>query len=650
MQFIARACQGFALLCAAGFAAFAAHATVAADLTSQRAAYTRAVQAIDRGNWDEYSRLRPGLESYPLAIYLDYFKLARQRDPISSTQALDFLGRSADTPLANRLLGIYLGQSGKAQRWQDFLQAKPTEPNSIELKCYFFRAQLAEGETSLAWEGAERLWVQGSSLPTACDPLFSAWQGAGGLTDALVWTRLLNAFDARQQSLLTFVAGKSGEQLRPWATTLLSVYRQPDVLRTLTLPADSPYSADIASRGVALLATSSPETALIYWRDLQSQLPFSAEQARQVESAIALQSLFDRSDAHRDWLDGALARLRDDKLTGIRLRWALQEQDWVAVGKTLPLLSDAARSENVWRYWQAVLLERAGDSQAAKRQLADLADQRDYYGFLAADRLGRRYRFNHLRLASSDASAVVQLPALQRIEELMFHDEQRLAQSEWYKLLQDTTDRAGQQDLALLASQNGWHRMAIDAATRAEAWDALDQRFPMPYQATFQRNATKRQVPETELLAIARRESAFYPEAESPVGARGLMQVMPATAELVAASLRQPHRLADLSDIDHNVSLGSAYYRQLLDRYGGNRVYALAAYNAGPHRVDRWRERTGQGVPADVWIESIPFLETRHYVQAVLAYNVVFQYLAGEPQHLFTRQERRASFGGRTGD
>jgi soluble lytic murein transglycosylase len=145
-------------------------------------------------------------------------------------------------------------------------------------------------------------------------------------------------------------------------------------------------------------------------------------------------------------------------------------------------------------------------------------------------------------------------------------------------------------------------------------------------------------------MAIARRESAFYPQARSPVGARGLMQLMPATGQEVAGSLGQGVGSADLFEVEYNVLLGSAYYRQLLDRYGGNRAFALAAYNAGPHRVDRWRHPPGEGVPVDIWVDTIPYKETREYVQAVLFYNVVFQYLLGDTGALLTPAERAALY------
>ena len=615
-------------------------------LSAERRQYEAAMRAVDKGRWTEYEQLRPALDQYPLAIYLDYFQLTRQSRDVRPADALRFISRSADSPLPNRFSNLYLRQAGREQRWQDFLQVRPDEPEGIELKCYYFRARLAAGDSDIAWDGARRLWDAGESRPNACDPLFAAWLKSGQLTDEVVWSRQLKAFDARQRSLLAYVAKQASPQLAPWADKLLAVYLQPEKIRQQALPASSSYSADIASHGLVLLARYNPEKALQYWRDYQAELDFSAGQVRLVESAIALQGLFARTQDLSPWLHGALDRLDDDKLVEIRLRWALAEQDWETLAQTLPLLSDSGRQAEVWRYWQAVLAEREGDTERAEALFTALGGERSYHGFLAADRVGKAYSFNHQTpvLDAATASALQQLPVVQRVGELNFHEDWNLAHSEWYYLLQASEDKTRNQQLAQLASQRGWYRMAIDAASRAQAWDALELRFPTPYRSTFQHYGQARQVPSTELMAIARRESAFYPQAQSPVGARGLMQLMPATGQQVASALGQRGGSAELFEVDHNVLLGSAYYRQLLDRFGGNRVFALTAYNAGPHRVDRWRHKPGEGVPVDVWIDTIPYKETREYVQAVLFYNVVFQYLMGDTRSLLTPAERTALY------
>lgn len=614
------------------------------DFDAYREDYGNALQAIDRGSWTEYQQMRPGLEDYPLAIYLDYFQLSRQAYKVRPQEANRFISRSGDSPLPNRFLRVYLRRAGKDQRWSDFLQVMPSEPNSIDLKCFYFRAQLAEGNSETAWEGAQRLWSHGKSQPDECDPLFEAWQKAGRLDDRVVWTRMLNAFEARQGSLMRYVAKKGSGDLKPWTDMLMAVYRKPETLPQQTLPSDSDYSVDIAGHGLRYLARYSPEKALAYWSEARGQLDFSTAQAREVEYAIALHSLFARTQAHIPWLDDALDRLDDDKLVEIRLRWTLSERDWSALELNLNLLSPEGREEGAWRYWRVIALERRGESDVAKEALRQLATERSYYGFLAADKLGQPYRFNHQELEAPDTAPLRRLPAVQRIGELQYHEEDILAHAEWYKVLQDAADPDRQQELAQLASSEGWHRMAIDAANQARAWDSLDLRFPTPYLDVFKTSATAQRVPRTELMAIARRESAFYPAARSPVGARGLMQIMPATGKQVASSIGEPHSNADLYEVEHNVLLGSTYYRQLLDRFDGNRVFALTAYNAGPHRVDRWRSKGGKGLPVEIWIETIPYRETRNYVQAVLAYNVVFQYLTGDAHRLLTPAEQQADY------
>lgn len=623
-----------------------ASAGVAPSLDTARQQYGDAMEAIDRGEWTEYQQLRPGLDDYPLAIYLDYFTLTRQARTVKPADARRFLDASANSPLPNRFLAIYLRAAGKERRWDDFLAVMPEEPNDVRLKCYYFRARLASGDKKSAWAGAERLWVYGKSRPDECDPLFDAWLDSGALTDGIVWARLLKTFEARQGSLMKYVARQGSPALKVWSDKLQAVYAKPDRMRNVSLPASSAYSADIAAQGLAYQARFNPEAALANWQHYQRALKFSKTQSQAVEYAIALQSLFAKSEANASWLRGALQRQGNDKLVEIRLRWALGEQDWNTLRDTLPLLSENARAESGWRYWQAAVDARMGKHESAQRALAGLATERGYYSFLAADKLGEPYAFNHqpLVLESARHEPLKRLPAVQRVEELYYHEEANLAHSEWFKVLQDLDDATERRELASLAYQQGWHRLAIDAANKAKAWDQLDLRFPIAYEDTFSHYASLQRVPSTELMAIARRESAFFPEARSPVGAQGLMQIMPATGKQVASKLGRRHRNADLYKVENNVLLGSAYYRQLLDRFDGNRVFALAAYNAGPHRVDRWRKVSEATLPVEMWIETIPYRETRNYVQAVLAYNVVFQYLIGETYSLLTQEERAFTY------
>ncbi len=617
-----------------------------AQLDKAREAYSAARGALREGRLDDYRALRSGLDDYPLAVYLDYHALTRTPADVSPAAARDFIEANGDTPLALRFLGTWLRRAGRERRWEDFLAVKNDEPNSIDLKCYYFRARLATGDETLAWEGARSLWVYGESRPKECDPLFTAWMKADGLNDEIVWARLLATFEARQGSLMQYVARQGSSELKPWAERLLAVYGKPSRMRSVSLPPDNAYSADIASHGVAYLARYNPAQALDYWQHYQRELEFSEEQRRFAQSQLVLRSLFARTEANLHWLPGAMRELGDDKLVEIRLRWAIEEQDWAALDQTLPLLSTEAQESATWNYWRARTLSQSGNDRAATELLRKLAGEREFHGFLAADRIGADYSFNDQPLAVPPGMTDVlrQLPAVQRITELYHHAEESDAHAEWHLLLQGTADTERLRALTQLAADAGWHRMAIDGATRAGAWDWLAVRFPTPYWEVFEKNAAARGVSGTELMSIARRESAFFPEANSPVGARGLMQIMPATGRQVARQLKLPFQPSDLYRVDYNVELGSAYYRELLDRFAGNRIFALAAYNAGPHRVDRWRNGSGGRVPVDIWIETIPYKETRNYVQAVLAYNVLFQSRLGQEASLLTESERSSFY------
>jgi soluble lytic murein transglycosylase len=173
--------------------------------------------------------------------------------------------------------------------------------------------------------------------------------------------------------------------------------------------------------------------------------------------------------------------------------------------------------------------------------------------------------------------------------------------------------------LASLAESHGRIDLAIAVARRA-----IDAGMPLmvhgyPVTAMPSGGTAERPL----LLAIVRQESAFAPDAMSRAGARGLMQLMPATAANIAGKLQLPFSLARLTtDGIYNMTLGRAYVETLLDDFGGSYALAIAAYNAGPGRVRQWLHEFGDPRGRDLgmveWIEMIPFTETRSYVQRVL--------------------------------
>ena len=197
--------------------------------------------------------------------------------------------------------------------------------------------------------------------------------------------------------------------------------------------------------------------------------------------------------------------------------------------------------------------------------------------------------------------------------------------SEWDAIVRYFSDDEKLQ-AAVLADQWGWHSRAIATAASLGEYDDLAIRYPLPWQQHFETSSTAAQISPTWAYGIARSESLFMRDVRSSAGAVGLMQLMPATGRDVARDIRLPYSgLATLTDPVSNIRLGTTYLGQMASRYNGNQVLATAAYNAGPRRVDRWLPDQGSE-DARVWIENIPFNETRSYVKRVFSAEAIFHW------------------------
>ena len=296
----------------------------------------------------------------------------------------------------------------------------------------------------------------------------------------------------------------------------------------------------------------------------------------------------------------------------------------------------SAQSTLRWQYWQAraeLSSPDIGGRESARVSFERLASERDYYGHLAALWLGipGSLADQSTTIAPEKLLDLAAAPTAQIIYELRALGETLEARREWFQLIKPFSNTE-LRIAAALASQLHWHDMAIATLAQAQAWDEVLERFPRPYAERFTEAARTKGVPVTLAMAVARRESGFWTEARSPVGAQGLMQLMPRTAQSVAKSidLDSPTDLV-LTQADTNIKLGTAYLGQLLQRFNDNRILALAAYNAGPSRAKKWYTNPQ---PIDAFIEGIPFAETRAYVKAVLLYAAIYAQLNGLPEPL----------------
>ena len=605
-------------------------------LAVQRNLYTEALGELRTGMGPRYRAIRAQLADYPLVQYLDYEALIGQVHDLKPHEAKAFLTAAAGTPLHDRFRHAYLLHKGRDRHWDSFLSVAERAPRDVELQCYYYRAQRTVGDVNDAWQGAAALWNVGQSQDDACDILFERWMVEGpGPDEALIWSRALKAFDARTPHLIRYLKRFASPQLAVLLNELDAVYRRPDLLVKAVYAADL-YHAQLVTVGIRRLARVNPGQARNALENSRGSQPFTDLQVEAMEALIVRHSLFAQNAAPEPWIVETLARLRDDELTEIYLRHHIQEADWAAVSDGLAWLSHDVRQDDKWRYWLAKTQMSLSDKESAEKTLSDLAQKRSYYGFLAAQRLDQPYQ---LSSAASAAENNFNDPALARVSELLALGEDEAARLEWRTLIARLSN-AQKVAAARTAKERDWNYYAIHAANSAGAWDQLELRFPEAFKSIFNTYAEVESVSITELLSIARRESAMDPLARSPVGALGLMQVMPTTGKMVARQKGIPYERSQLQQAEYNVAIGAHYYRGLMDRFSQHRPKALAGYNAGPHRIGRW---VTSEVPTDQWIESLPFKETREYVQNVLAYAVIYDQRAGRKPELLRQNELTTS-------
>lgn len=620
-----------ALLAAAG--AFADQAD------DRRELFLDAESALDAGQTESFNRLRQQLLDYPLYGYLEYWQLQRNLDNAKPAEVRAFLDRYDGQPIASRLRSSWLHKLGKRKDWKIWLDFY-TPQGSTTLQCYDVRARLAHGDRQQALDDALQLWLVGHSQPGACDAAFDQLYASNSITSDHIWQRIRLAFANQKSSLAGYLARRLSASDREWVQRWQYASRRPtDAMTQDWSREDTPLVREILVHAITRLARHKPEQAWNHWQRLAQSHQFSADQKGTALQQIALHGALDNHPDASTWMAVVPESHADASTREWRIRVALMNDDWSKALHRLDKLPLDERNSEVWQYWRARALEASGNSGDALTLYARLSDERSYYGFLAADRLQRAYRMNDapLEYDRQQLEQIEQLPGVIRARELYLAGKHLDARREWHHATQQLPENELKL-AALLAHRWGWHDRAILTATQARYWSDLTLRYPLPHRESILATARQYELDPALIYGVIRQESAFMEDARSAVGALGLMQLMPATGKQTARTLNIRYLGNQaLLQSDQNIRLGSAYLGKLLQRYNGSPVLAAAAYNAGPHRVSRWlpQDRT---MPADLWMENIPFHETRTYVRRVLANATIFEWRLQRPP---TRLSRR---------
>lgn len=595
-----------------------------AGLEAQRPLFARAEQAIKQGRAAEAEPLLAGLTDYPLYPYLLYQKLARELGNGPAIRA--FLARFDQSRPALLLRQRWLERLAEQGAWAEYAD-NYREADSPKLECAYYLALAKLGRGEEAWAGAQRLWATGASLPASCERLFELWQATPGFGVEQVWQRYGLAMQKGNLDLALVLRALLPEEGRAQADFWRQVHDNPRLVLSCSAwnPA-APAAAQAFAHGIDRLATSEPVLAQTAWVLHKNRFGFDPGEEARIDRRTALALAAQRHELAWAYLLDLPKASADAQTRGWRVRAALARRDWAGALAAIELLVPEEKQQAQWLYWRGRGLEALGDRQGALDSYRLAARERDFFGLNAADRVGADYPLasRPIPAGEEDLARLAARPPFLAVQEWHALGREAEARSEWFHAVK-ALPPADLPLAAKLAQRWGLDNLAINTAAKAGQWDDLDLRFPLGYQDLLTQAAKARQVDPAWVYAVVRRESAFDAGAGSPVGAVGLMQLMPATGELMAKRLQESWPgPAALLDPGRNLRYGTAYLRGLLDKFGQHLALAAAAYNAGPGRVERWLPTEG-AMPADLWVETIPFSETRQYVAAVLFHAVVYQ-------------------------
>jgi soluble lytic murein transglycosylase len=548
-------------------------------------------------------------------------------------RAQTFITYHDNEPVGRNLRRVWLTSLAERGHWEQFLQQYREDLADDALECQGFTARIATERTNdLATLVAKR-WLTPRSLPD-CERAFDWLRAQNALTPELIEQRgrmaLKEANSGFAREMAAFLPAERAAPLLRWASLLEDSPRQIEAL----IAAPSTVVEDEALlAGWTRFARGNRDLAMRRFDTFVRARGLTDETASPYALALALALSWDRNPEALRYFARVVPGDLDDYALEWQARASIWNNDWRRLANTIAAMSDTQRGLARWRYWAARAAERSDDPKLARQLYESTLTDDNYYSVASAARLGQTLAPHPERLVLDEEQLkeIGQLPALVRARELFRCEMRDLASQEWafgYEMLPQTARPQAVQ----LASRWGWHYQAITSAAQQRLFNDYALLYPQPFDRQVRKASELSKLPPELIYSVMRQESLYREDAISAAGARGLLQMLPDTARRTAKAFKQPRPTPDaLFDANVAVVLGAAHLRELIDRFGGQTLVALAAYNAGPNAAARWVP--AQAVEADVWIENIPYNETRTYVQRIVWHNLVFNWLkTGEPQ------------------
>ncbi|WP_432722370.1 transglycosylase SLT domain-containing protein [Jeongeupia wiesaeckerbachi] len=550
-----------------------------------------------------------------LEMYPRYYLLSAQINTLSEDDVAAFLNRYEGSPLAERLRADWLRELGKRQDWVSYdVEYPKLDSPSVELKCYAAQSAALRNDVA-ALAQAKSLWFSAKPLADACNPVFDTLFTRNVLTQDDAWARIRLVLNANRSDLARQLAARVGFPAELSAKSLARAANTPD--KVFDAAAEGRAAREMQLYAMQRLARKDADRAAQLFQSASINWP-EADQ-RYGWQQLGLIAAKNHNDNASSWFARGGSAELDEAGRFWSVRAALRVRDFKTVLSRIDAMPADDLQLSVWRYWKAEALKAQGRGTEAQPLLLGLTDGDDFYSLLAREEIGPVAGASpqHKRAEAAEVRAIENVPGIRRALALYAQNWRVEGTREWSSAIKGMND-SQMLAAATLADARGLYDRSIDTAERLKPLSDPTLRYPYPWRNVVTRAAQEQGLDPAWVYGLIRQESRFVPDIRSSAGAAGLMQLMPGTAKWVAGKMgRKRFDLSEVTDIPTNVSMGTFYLRYLLDRLDDHPVLVTAGYNAGPGRARNWQN--DDALDAAIYIETIPFDETRNYVKKVLA-------------------------------
>ncbi len=598
---------------------------VLAQSDQQRKLFKNLYSLALQGQKQAVKNQRQPLDAYPITHYLDYALLRSQIVQLPEQGIADFKQKHSDSPLNKQLKNHLIDQLGRQKKWSTYLKYHSGFDQGRR-QCWYLRARINQGQTQGLVPLIETMWMSGLSAPESCGSAFNWWDKQGHLTDAKLLQRIRLTFESNNFSLAEHL--KKQLKVRPdWVTQAIDLMKDPmaALSQSLQWPSNSELPWLIYKTSMRM-ATKKPASLYQLWPNIKASHSLTQKHRHQIERQMALFAATDYEPFSIDAMKQLPPNMKDDQIKAWIVRYYLYHEQWHNVLDSLQQMTLRQLGQDRWQYWVARAMAKVGKQTEAKKIFNVLRKKTNYYGFLAADHLHQPYRLCK-KPVTPQLTQFKPPAAIARAIELHHAGLLTSARREW-----NTTYKSLSRDEKIAVAERvkteGWYAKAITTMADLGLWENYDWRYPIAHQSIIKAQANTANPMPQWVMAIIKQESAWAKDAVSHANAHGLMQLIPPTAKSIAKQLGITiNNNRELHQPPLNIKLGVQYQKNLFKQFN-HPILVAAAYNAGEGKSNDWS--TGFSKSPDIWLETIPYKETRNYVTKILSNVTIYDWLINQ--------------------